>query len=61
MDGYSEIKNQKMAYDPEKDGVWLHDGEEPMAFIPRNIIIAMLGCLPSDPPRTGLKKRPLND
>jgi len=51
MDGFSEVNNTKVAYDPEKDGVWLHDGCENVAFIPRNIIIAMVGELPANPPK----------
>lgn len=50
MDGFSTIQNQRMAYDPDKDGVWLHDGTEPVVFLPRNIIIAMIGQLPANPP-----------
>jgi len=49
MNGFIEVNNTKVAYDPEKDGVWLHDGSENVAFIPRNIIIAMVGELPAAP------------
>ena len=50
MNGFSEFKTTKLAYDPAKDGVWLNDGVENVVFIPRNIIIAMVGELASDPP-----------
>tara|TARA_B110000977_G_C11041423_1_gene479028 strand:- start:232 stop:405 length:174 start_codon:yes stop_codon:yes gene_type:complete len=50
MNGFKTIQNGVMAYDPEKDGVWLHDGSDPVAFFPRNIIIGMIGHLPASPP-----------
>ncbi len=46
MIGYQEIVGGNMAYDPEKDGVWLSDEDgDPTVFLPRNIIIQMLSVL----------------
>ena len=49
VNGFSTTTNVKMAYDPDKDGVWLHDGDEAVAFISRNIIIGMISHLPANP------------
>jgi len=49
--GFKEVESAKMAYDPKKDGVWLFDGGEKMAFIPRHIIIGMVGELGSKTPK----------
>lgn len=49
MKGYTKIENLKVAYDKDKDGVWLRDREKKrVAFMPRNIIIAMVGALLAD-------------
>lgn len=50
MDGYKAVKDQHMTYDPERDGVWMHDGDEPVVFMPRNVIIGMVGVLADSPP-----------
>ena len=51
MDEFHKIKDKAMSYDPEKDGVWLYDGNEAVVFMPRNVIIGMLGYLTNNPPR----------
>lgn len=51
MSGFSTINEPTLAYDPSKDGVWLGDGTEAQVFIPRNVIIQMIGQLPASPPK----------
>lgn len=51
MDCFTEVSAAQVAYDPQKDGVWIQDGLERLAFFPRNIIISMLGVLPANPPK----------
>ena len=57
MNGFETVQNEMMAYDPERDGVWLHDGSDPVVFIPRNTIIGMIGHLPADPPHSKKQER----
>lgn len=51
MDGFLKLKSHTVEYDPKKDGVWIYDGDTPMAFLPRNAIIALVSELPPSPPK----------
>ena len=42
---FEEIGIPTMAYDPDKDGVWLGDSTGPIVFLPRNTVIEVVVAL----------------
>jgi len=51
MDGFQEVDGANMAYDDQRDGVWLSDQNgDPVLFLPRNTLIQALSLLTGNSP-----------
>lgn len=50
--GYDQFEVKAMAYDPERDGVWIDN----QVFLPRNVIIWAIGLLSGEPPKAKATK-----
>ena len=46
-EGFTSVDSPTLYYDHERDGVWVGDNTGPVLFLPRSIVIEMVGVLTS--------------
>ena len=46
-EGFTSIDSPTLHYDPERCGFWVGDNTGPVVFLPRSIVIEMVGVLTS--------------
>jgi len=44
-EGFTEMAAPTLSYDPSKDGVWIGDSTGPVFFLPRSLVVEMVGVL----------------